>query len=124
MEACLVVLRGCVGRADGAPVYQPAIPAVWRVPDALARVRALLAAHPAGGVLHQFLPPLAADEPDPPVTAGSAPSSMHWNRPCSILCSPISWPNWSSAAGRTLCTAWTGTHQNGNAIVGKCFCLA
>jgi segregation and condensation protein A len=64
MEACLVVLRGRAGRAvDSAPVYQPGILTVWRVPDALARIRALLAAQPTGGVLHQFLPLLAADEP-------------------------------------------------------------
>jgi segregation and condensation protein A len=64
MEACLAVLRGREGRADAAPVYRPVIPAVWRVPDALARVRALLAAHPAGGTLGRFLPPLGPDDPD------------------------------------------------------------
>ena len=64
MEACLAVLRGRDGRADAAPVYRPAIPTLWRVPDALARLRTLLSAHPAGGLLQQFLPPLAPDEPD------------------------------------------------------------
>lgn len=64
MEACLAVLRGRDGRADAAPVYRPAIPTLWRVPDALARLRTLLAAHPAGGLLQQFLPPLTPDEPD------------------------------------------------------------
>jgi segregation and condensation protein A len=64
MEACLAVLRGRDARADTAPVYRPAIPALWRVPDALARLRTLLAAHPAGGLLQQFLPPLTPDAPD------------------------------------------------------------
>ena len=64
MEACLALLRGREGRAEAAPVYRPVIPALWRVPDALARVRALLAAHPAGGTLQRFLPPLGPDEPD------------------------------------------------------------
>ena len=50
MEACLVVLRGRAGRPEVAPSYRPALPAVWRVPDALARIRQLLAADPAGGV--------------------------------------------------------------------------
>jgi segregation and condensation protein A len=63
-DTCLAVLRGRDGRADAVPVYRPAIPTLWRVPDALARLRTLLAAHPAGGFLQQFLPPLAPDEPD------------------------------------------------------------
>lgn len=75
MEACLVVLRGRAGRPEMAPSYQPALPAVWRVPDALARIRTLLAAHPAGGELHQFLPPLAADEADHRLKARAAVAS-------------------------------------------------
>jgi len=49
METCLVVLRGKGGRTVDAPVYHPVIPDLWRVPDALARIRALLVAHPVGG---------------------------------------------------------------------------
>ena len=75
MEACLAVLRGRDGRADAAPVYRPMIPPLWRVPDALARVRALLAAHPAGGTLQQFLPPLPPDEPDHGLKARAAVAS-------------------------------------------------
>jgi segregation and condensation protein A len=75
MEACLVVLRGRAGRPAVVPTYQPALPAVWRVPDALARIRTLLATHPAGGVLHQFLPPLAADEADHRLKARAAVAS-------------------------------------------------
>ena len=47
MEACLVVLEGRAGRPDEAElVYRPAVPDLWRVPDALARIRAALAEHP------------------------------------------------------------------------------
>lgn len=75
MEACLAVLRGRDGRAETAPVYRPVIPALWRVPDALARVRALLAAHPSGGILQQFLPPLTPDEPDRGLASRAAVAS-------------------------------------------------
>jgi len=75
MEACLVVLRGRAGRPEIAPSYRPAPPALWRVPDALARIRTLLAAHPAGGVLHQFLPPLATGEADYRLKARAAVAS-------------------------------------------------
>ena len=75
MEACLVVLRGCAGRPEMAPSYRPALPAVWRVPDALARIRTLLAAHPAGGALNQFLPPLAPGEDDHWLKARAAVAS-------------------------------------------------
>jgi len=47
-----------------APVYRPPIPDLWRVPDALAHMRTLLAAQPGGGELRTFLPAIAADAPD------------------------------------------------------------
>ena len=75
MEAALAVLRGCSERADVAPVYRPALPPLWRVPDALARIRALLSAHPAGCTLQHFLPSLAPDEPDPPLKSRAALAS-------------------------------------------------
>jgi segregation and condensation protein A len=75
LEACLAVLRGREGRPDTAPVYRPAIPALWRVPDALARLRTLLAAHPAGGLLQHFLPPLIPDEPDHRLASRAAMAS-------------------------------------------------
>ena len=66
MEACLVVLRGRAGEAAlvEASVFRPPIPDLWRVPDALARIRAVLAEHPEGGDLRKFLPAIAADAPD------------------------------------------------------------
>ena len=63
MEACLTVLRGRNGRPADTPVYHPAIPDLWRVPAALARIRVLLAAHPAGGALAGFLPVMDAASP-------------------------------------------------------------
>jgi segregation and condensation protein A len=74
MEACLAVLRGHAG-PEATPVYRPVIPPLWRVPDALARVRALLAAHPAGGTLERFLPPLAVEAPDHPIQSRAAVAS-------------------------------------------------
>ena len=59
MEACLVVLRGRAGRPeDWRRSIGPPIPAVWRVPDALARIRA--AARRSirrAAILLAFLPP-------------------------------------------------------------------
>jgi hypothetical protein len=39
-------------------IYRPQPPLLWRVPDALARIRALLAKLPDGAPLEHFLPPL------------------------------------------------------------------
>ena len=75
MEACLALLRGREARAETAPVYRPVAPVVWRVPDALARIRALLATHPAGGTLERFLPPLAPDDPAHGLKARAAVAS-------------------------------------------------
>jgi segregation and condensation protein A len=58
MEACLVVLRGRPGTEDFAPPdsYRVEIPDLWRIPDAIDRVRTLLAERPEGGPLTGFLP--------------------------------------------------------------------
>lgn len=64
LEACLVVLQGREGRSEQAPLYRPVIPHLWRVTDALARIRMLLDAHPGGGALTAFLPPLPKDAGD------------------------------------------------------------
>jgi segregation and condensation protein A len=63
MEACLVVLRSRAGEPAlvEASVYRPPLPSLWRVPDALARIRAVLAERPEGGDLSSFLPPIATD---------------------------------------------------------------
>ena len=43
MEACLTVLRGREERPGEEAVYRPAIPDVYRVPEAIMRMRALVA---------------------------------------------------------------------------------
>ncbi len=58
MEACLVVLRGPNRRPEAAPVYRPVLARLWRVEQALARIRHMLAEDPQGGELAHFLPPL------------------------------------------------------------------
>lgn len=76
MEACLVVLEGRAGRpGEPEPVYRLAIPNLWRVPDALARIRAALAEHPDGGALTSFLPPIAADDEQRPLRVRAAVAS-------------------------------------------------
>ena len=59
MEACLAVLRGRSNRPEAAAVYQPVRVQLWRVEQALARVRQMLAEDPEGGELAYFLPPIA-----------------------------------------------------------------
>ena len=58
MEACLVVLRGRSNRPEAAPVYQPVLVRLWRVEQALARIRHMLAEDPQGGELAHYLPAL------------------------------------------------------------------
>ena len=77
MEACLVVLRGRAGQPEviGASIYRPPLPNLWLVPDALARIRAVLAERPEGGELKWFLPAIAADAPDRALQARAAVAS-------------------------------------------------
>jgi segregation and condensation protein A len=57
LEATLAMLEGRVGREAEVPAaYRPAPPDLFRVPEALARVRQLLTARPEGGPLAAFLP--------------------------------------------------------------------
>ncbi len=49
------MLEGRAGEDEEAPAYQPVVPDLWRIPDALARIRALLADNPEGGDLAGFL---------------------------------------------------------------------
>jgi segregation and condensation protein A len=77
MEACLVVLRSRAGQPepDELSIYRPPLPNLWRVPDALARIRALLSEQPEGGDLRKFLPTIAADAPDRTFRARAAVAS-------------------------------------------------
>jgi segregation and condensation protein A len=61
LRACLVVLE----RSSPAGAYRPAPLALWRVADALARLRRLLPGLPDGAPLERFLPePGGDDAPD------------------------------------------------------------
>jgi segregation and condensation protein A len=75
MEACLVVLQGRGGRPEEALVYRQVVPDLWRVSDALARIRLTLADHPDGGELSRFLPHIAADAADRALKARAAVAS-------------------------------------------------
>lgn len=75
LEASLIVFRGAQGRPEDA-VYRPDPPRrLWRVVDALARVRAVLAAAPAGGELAMFLPQLDPGGAERPLRAKAAVAS-------------------------------------------------
>ncbi len=75
MEACLVALRGRDGRPAEALLYRPVVPDLWRIPDALVRIRALLVEHPEGGGFARFLPPIAPDAADRTLRARAAVAS-------------------------------------------------
>lgn len=74
LEAALVVFRGPAGRPEE-QVYRPAPPRLWRVADALALVRTVLARVPEGGPLALFLPRVARDAPDQDVQVRAAVAS-------------------------------------------------
>ncbi len=61
LRACLAVLE----RPDRGGSWRPAPLPLWRVPDALARLRRMLPAiPPEGAALERFLPEAAAEGPD------------------------------------------------------------
>lgn len=74
LEAGLIVFRGAQGRPEEA-VYRPDPPRLWRMVDAFARVRAVLAAAPAGGELAMFLPRLDPGGAERPLRAKAAVAS-------------------------------------------------
>jgi segregation and condensation protein A len=75
MEACLFVLRGPEAQPEDEPLYQPRIPDLWRVSDAVARLRTLLALHPEGGDIAGFFPEGPAAGPAQALKAGAIVSS-------------------------------------------------
>ncbi len=75
MEACLVIVQGPEAQPGAAPVYQPVIPDLWRMTDAMARIRSLLLVYPEGGALESFLPALAREEANHEMKARGAVSS-------------------------------------------------
>ena len=75
MEACLVVLRGRRGQSADVPTYSPPVTALWRVVDALARIRQLLAHMPDGSDIKAFLPKIADNEANREIKAKAAVAS-------------------------------------------------
>jgi segregation and condensation protein A len=75
MEACLVVLRGRGGRPEEALVYRQVVPDLWRVSDALARIRSALVEHPEGGDLTLFLPSIPIEAVNRALRARAAVAS-------------------------------------------------
>ena len=72
LRACLAVLE----RPDRGGSWRPPPPLLWRVPDALARLRRMLPATPEGAPLERFLPETAAGGPDAPLRRRAALASM------------------------------------------------
>ncbi len=77
MEACLAVLEREEQELQTAVVgvYRPVIPALFRIPDALARMRQQLAEVTEATPLKSFLPKLIESLPDRDLVARSAVSS-------------------------------------------------
>jgi segregation and condensation protein A len=76
LEACLTVLRGDGARAtDEVSVYRPAFPELFRVPDAIVRMRSLLAVLSGPVQLREFYPRMPVRAGDGELIARSAVSS-------------------------------------------------
>lgn len=72
MEACLTVLRGRDDRPDEEAVYRPAIPDLFRIPEALVRMRTLVAELSEARPLAAFVPPVPAEQTAAPLRRRSA----------------------------------------------------
>jgi len=66
-EACLVGLRWMPPLRES---YVPPRPILWRLPDAIARLRSLLGSVPDGATLVRFLPPHLFSVPVPASLSG------------------------------------------------------
>lgn len=77
MEACLVVLRGRPGteKFEPAAAYSVAIPDLWRIGDALERIKIMLPDHPEGATMEAFLPEIAEEGPKKTLKARAAIAS-------------------------------------------------
>jgi len=76
MEACLTVLRGRDGQPGAeAPVYRPQPVMLFRVDEAMARIRALVAGQPEGIDFVRCLPAMRKDDPLRELKAKSAVAS-------------------------------------------------
>lgn len=77
MEACLTLLEAeeMAAPSQAEQLYQPVARVLYRIPDALARMRAHLATLAEPPPLNAFLPRVAAEAPDLELLARSAVSS-------------------------------------------------
>ncbi len=77
MEACLVVLRGKPATETFAPppVYRQMIPDLWRIGDAIERIKKMLPEYPDGAPMGAFLPEVPADDSNRILKARAAVAS-------------------------------------------------
>jgi segregation and condensation protein A len=77
MEACLVVLRGRPGTEVFEPpaTYRVEVPNLWRIPEAIERIRAMLRERPEGGNLMVFCPIMTEQEASRPLQLRAAIAS-------------------------------------------------
>lgn len=75
MEACLTLLRGREEQAAETSVYRPPVPDVFRIPDALVRLRSLVAALTEAQRFEALLPLVPAMAKDPALAARSLVAS-------------------------------------------------
>jgi hypothetical protein len=75
LEACLTVLRGRDEVPAATPVYRPAFGELFRIPEALIRMRARVADMREPRPLEAFLPEVSAEQRGEPVIVRSAEAS-------------------------------------------------
>jgi segregation and condensation protein A len=65
MEACLVLLRGRPATEAFAPplVYRQVIPDLWRISDAMERIKKILPDFPEGAEMGAFMPAISDEDP-------------------------------------------------------------
>jgi segregation and condensation protein A len=77
MEACLVLLRGRPGSEtfEAPEILTVSVPDLWRIPEAIERIRTLLPYLPEVAPLQAFLPVVSADDPNRVLKARAAVAS-------------------------------------------------
>jgi segregation and condensation protein A len=77
MEACLVVLRGRPGTEafEPAPVYHVVVPDLWRIADAIERIKKMLPEYPEGAPMGAFLPGVGDEDANRSLKARAAVAS-------------------------------------------------
>jgi segregation and condensation protein A len=77
MEACLVLLRGRPGTEtfEAPETLTVKVPDLWRIPQAIERIRTQLPQLPGIALLRAFLPPVPFDDPNRSLKARAAIAS-------------------------------------------------